>query len=427
LTWYTENIRGEALNQSRSLVPVFVLVVSVLLIAGLVWADYHFARSNISGEGYTVQWISVQSLAKSGANPYSDQVTEKIRLSVPQENAFVKDIYPKYTSPLFSGLLIFPFTQIGDATLAHALWMTGQLIIIFGMSLLCLKITTWKPAWYIFFLFTLFTVFGYHIVMPWLDGGLSIWAAFFMVLALVSLSTNRNEMGGVFLALATVQPQLVILPLIFILIWSISKKRTVLVLWFFITLILFTVIGLFLVPDWIIQYARILYNFSANFPPGSPGVFFTSTSPGLGKQIGWLVSGISVLFLIIEWLLALRKEFRWFLWTVCLTMVISQWIGIPTIPANFIELIIPLTLICAMLSEHWPRGGSWVAVPISILIFVWEWVLFYLDLNGDQPAMQLNLIFPLPAVLLIGLYWVRWWAIKPRRLLIEELHLSETY
>jgi hypothetical protein len=40
--------------------------------------------------------------------------------------------------------------------------------------------------------------------------------------------------------------------------------------------------------------------------------------------------------------------------------------------------------------------------------------------------MQLNLIFPLPLVLLIGLYWVRWWAVKPRRLLIEELRLSET-
>ena len=415
------------MNQSRSLASILVLGLSVLLLGGLVWANYHFAQSNIAGEGYSIQWISIQSLSKSATDPYSDQVTEQIRSFVPQENAFVKDIYPRYTSPLFSGVVIFPFTLIGDKTLAHALWMTAQLVVIFVMILLCLKMTSWKPNWYSFFLFSIFTVFGYHVVMPWLDGGLSIWAAFFMVLALVSISTNRNEMAGVFLALAAVQPQMVILPLIFTLIWSISKKRTVLVLWFLITLILLSVIGLFLVPGWIVHYLRLLYNFSANFPPGSPGAFLASTSPGLGKQLGWLASGISALILLIEWFVALRKDFRWFLWTICLTMVISQWIGIPSIPANFIELIIPLLLICALLSERWPRGGPWVAVPISLLVFVWEWALYNLDVTGVQPAMQLNLIFPFPAVLLFGLYWVRWWAVKPRRLLIEELRLSETY
>ena len=57
--------------------------------------------------------------------------------------------------------------------------------------------------------------------------------------------------------------------------------------------------------------------------------------PGLGKQLGWLISGVSALILLVEWWLALKKDFRWFLWTVSLTIVISQWIGIPTIPGTF--------------------------------------------------------------------------------------------
>jgi hypothetical protein len=149
--------------------------------------------------------------------------------------------------------------------------------------------------------------------------------------------------------------------------------------------------------------------------------------PGLGKQLSWLVSGVSALILLVEWWLALKKDFRWFLWTVSLTIVISQWIGIPTIPGHFIELILPLILISALFIERWPRGGQWVAVFMAVILFIWEWVLFYFDLTSYQPKMQLNLIIPLPLILLIGLFWVRWWAIKPRRLLIEELKLGESY
>jgi hypothetical protein len=147
----------------------------------------------------------------------------------------------------------------------------------------------------------------------------------------------------------------------------------------------------------------------------------------LGKQLGWLVSGVSVLILLFEWWLSLKKDFRWFLWTACLTMVISQWIGIPSIPGNFAGLILPLILISALFIERWNRGGQWVAVLIAVILFIWEWVLVYFDLTSIQPKMQLNLLVPLPLILLIGLFWVRWWAFKPRRLFVEELKLSEPY
>lgn len=413
------------MNNSRTLASAFLIVFSFLILIGLVWAVYQFARFNLGGEGFSIQWITVQTFAREGTNPYSNQVTARIRESVPREDAFVADTFPRYTSPLYSGVVILPFTLISDKTLAHTLWMVAQLICIFAILLLLVKLTGWKPAWLGFALFSLFTLFSYHVVVPWLDGGLSIWAVFFFVIALVAIGSNRNEVGGVFLALSVIQPQMVILPVIFSLVWSISKKRTVIILWFLITLILLSVIAIFLVPNWIIDYARLLYNFSKNFPPGTPGIFFTQIWPGLGKQLSWMVSGIAILILTIEWVLAIKKDYRGYLWTICLTLVISHWIGIPTIPANYIELLIPLILIPALLGERWPRGGQWAASFIAIMLFAWEWALYYMNLTGSQPALQINLIFPLPAVLLIGLYWVRWQAIRPRRLLMEELRLSE--
>ncbi len=415
------------MNQSRSWASALTLALSILLLAGMVWANYRFARLEIAGEGFSIQFTSIQALVKSGSDPYSDQVTAQIRQSVAWENAFVKDIYPRYTSPLFSSLVVFPFILLGDRTLAHALWMTAQLLSILALLLVCARLTTWKPTWYSFLLFSICTIFSYHVIVPWLDGGLSIWAAFFLAIALLAIGGNRQEMGGIFLALAMVMPQMTILPIVFTLIWCLSSKRRVVILWFFIVLILASVIGIFLVPDWIIQYIRLLYNFSGVFPPGNPYLFFSSNFLGLGMQIGWFVTGLSVIILVIEWVLSLRKDFRWFLWTVCLTMVLSQWIGIPTIPGNFVELIVPLMLVSTMLSERWRRGGPWASIFIAAALLVWQWAIYYLDLKSSQPAMQLNLLFPLPSILLVGMYWVRWWAIKPRRLLMEELRLSETY
>ena len=415
------------MNQSRALTPVLGLLISVGLVIGLVWGIYHFAENDISGEGFSVQWISIRSLVTDGNSPYGDLVTAKIQETIKYENSFGEGTPPRYTSPIYSAIIIIPFALIENYTLAHALWLTAQLMAIFLIILIGLKITNWRPAWYSFLVFMLVTIFSYHIVVPWLDGGLSLWASLFLVLAFLMIRNNWNEVGGIFLALAAIQPQMVLLVIIFVLLWAASQRKRLLAIWFLISLIFSSIIGLFLVPDWIMQYLRILYSYRSNFPPGNPGILFRDLWPGLGRQLGWLVTGLSGVILLAEWWFAMRRDFRWFVWTACLTIVISQWIGLPTIPGNFIGLILPLILISTMLTERWPRGGQWVAVFITIVLFVWEWGLFYLDMTGLQPGMQLNLIIPLPMILLIGLYWVRWWGIKPQRLLIEELRFSETH
>jgi hypothetical protein len=415
------------LKQARPLVPILVILFVLAVMVGLVWSTYRFTAQYVSGAGFSINWIGIHALISNGENPYSNAVTKQIQAVVKQQNSFAPGIQAKYNSPLFSGIIVFPFAMVGNPTIARALWLSLQLLAIFAIMIIGLRLTSWSPPWYIFLLFSIITIFSYHIVVPWLDGGLAIWSALFLVSSLLALSQNRNEMAGILLALSAIQPQMVILPIIFILIWAVSQKRRISVLWFFITLIFLSVLGLFLVPDWIIQYLRLMTKFQQNFPLGSPGVLFQDTWPGLGKQLGWLLSASLIIILLFEWWLAFRKEFRWFLWTVCLTMVISQWIGIPTIPANFVMLLLPLILISAMLSERWPRGGGWVVVIACILLFAWEWALLYSDLLGNRSSMQLNMIIPLPLISLIGLYWVRWWAIKPRRLLVQELRFGESY
>lgn len=415
------------MNKSRSLITIPGLIIFAALLTGLGWGSYHFAQKNISGEGFIIQWIGINSLVADGQDPYSNLVTAQIQENVKFENTFAVSNPPKYTSPLYSGIVVFPFAIIGNRTISRALWLAAQLLAIILIQLLAIKLTGWKPAWYLLMIFSLFTMFSYHVFIPWIDGGLSIWAALFLVLALLAIHNNWNEVGGIFLALAAIQPQMVILVIIFTLIWAASQRKKILVLWFFITMIFISVIGILLVPNWVMQYIKLIYNYPANFPSGNPEALFIDLWPGLGKQLGWVVTGLAGIVLGVEWWQARKRDFRWFLWTVCLTLALSQWIGIPTIPGNFTGLILPLILVSTMLTEHWPLGGKWVAVFMVMVLFIWEWAIFYLDIISFQVGMQLNLLIPLPLISIIGLYWVRWWAIKPRRLLIEELRFGEIY
>jgi hypothetical protein len=415
------------LNRSNKIVVAFGIILIVCILLSLGWGNYNFSKKNISGEGFFVQWIGLRALVTRGLSPYDDTISKQIQESVRFQNSFSQSISPRYTSPLYSGIIFFPFALLENNALAHALWLSGQLIAIFFILIVGLRITDWKPSWYIFLLFSALTIFSYHVFLPWLDGGLSIWAAFFLVGAFLAIRNHWNEAGGILLALAAIQPPMTILVILFTLIWGLSKRNKMLIIWFVMTILALSVIVFFLVPGWIVQYLKILYNFSDNFPAGNPGMLFKELWPGLGTQFGWMITAILVIILLIEWYFAMKKDFRWFLWTACLTMVISQWIGIPTIPGNFVGLILPLVLISAMLTEHWPKGGQWISVLLTFIIFVWEWALFTANLNSAHPKMQLNLLIPLPLILFIGLYWVRWWALKPKRLLIEEFRLGETY
>jgi len=415
------------LNQPRPLISILGFLLCATLLLGLVWGIYRFAEKNISGEGFFIQWVGIRALLTAGEDPYSDTATAKIRESVIFENSFSQGNAPKYTSPLYSGIVVFPAALIGNRTVAHAFWLSTQLIAISLIQLLALRLSGWKPAWVAFLIFSLLTTFSYHVLIPWLDGGSAIWAALFLMLALLAIRNNWYELGGILLALAAIQPQMSILVIIFTFIWAASQRKYILVIWFFITLIILSVIGIFIVPDWIRQYIRLLYNYPANFPPGNPAALFTSLWPGLGRQLGWVVTALSSLVLIVEWWRARKKDFRWFLWTACLTLAVGQWIGIPIIPGNFISLLIPLILFAALLSEHWLKGGPWVVVVISLILFSWEWALYYRDITSANAGMQLNLLIPLPLILILGLYWVRWWATKPRRLLIEELRFGQSY
>ncbi len=401
-----------------------ILIIGVLVL--VTWANYDFVQQNTGGNDFLVHWVGTRALIVDGLSPYSDAVAERIQTLAYGRPALPGEHELRVAYPMYSALVFLPFALISDYELARALWMTTLEAALIGLAFLSLKLTRWKMSIWLLPFLLIFSIFWYHSLRPLINGNAVILVALALVAAFAALKTGRDELAGILLAFSTIKPHLVILPIIFILIWTISFGRWRTLGWMLITLVLLSISAALFVPDWPLQNLREILAYSSYNPPGTPGAAIETWLPAAGRRLGWALSALMGLILVTEWVFVRRRELRWFLWTGCLTLVISQWIGIQTDPGNFILLFFPLVLVFSMWVERWGRAGSVLTAITLFLLFIVPWVIFLQTVTyGDQPLQHPIMFFPLPLFLLITLYWVRWWATKPRRLLVEELRAYE--
>jgi len=404
----------------------FAVIIVIVLLVGLSLANYYFVQQNPGGNDFLVHWVGTRALFVDGLSPYSDEVAERIQTLAYGRPAEPGEHELRVAYPLYSVVVFLPYALISDYDLARALWMTTLEVALIGLAMISLRLTHWKMRIWLLPFFLLFSLLWYHSLRPLINGNAVILVSLLIVAAFAALRAGRDELAGILLAISTIKPHLVLLPIIFILIWTISLRRWRTLGWMLISIFLLSVAAALLVPDWPLQNLREILAYSSYNPPGTPGAVFEVWLPATGRQLGWALSVVLGLILFTEWVLVRGKEFRWFLWTGSLTLVISQWIGIQTDPGNFILLYFPLVLVFSLWIERWTRSGRYLVIIAMALLFIGPWVLFLETVAyGDQPLQHPVMFFPLPLFLLITLYWVRWWGIKPRSLLVDRLREYE--
>jgi hypothetical protein len=95
--------------------------------------------------------------------------------------------------------------------------------------------------------------------------------------------------------------------------------------------------------------------------------------------------------------------------------------GLPIFPSNHVVLILPFVLILALVWERWPRYRALRVGLLLFLVLLIPFGLYYRVVSIYDPLV-LDLISILPPIAaILGLYWMRWWVLRPPRPLFDRI------
>jgi len=401
---------------------IMIIVLIAVVFGGLGWVNYQFVKNNPGGNDFLPHYVGARALIFEGVSPYSEEVALEIQDLVFGRPAIIGENETRVVYPLYSVLFFAPFALIGEYILARVAWMIFLEISLIVTAFMALKLFEWKPKLSMLGFYYLFSIFWYHAFRSLINGNAVILVGLMLTGTLYAIKAEKDKIAGLLLAFSTIKPNLVILVIIFILIWCLYQKRIQIILWFFGSMVVLTLGGMLVIPNWILQNIWEILSYPAYNPAGSIADVIGNWFPGMQSIIKWMISGSLGLLLVYEWWIARKQEFHWFLWTVCITLLISQWIGIQTDPGNFIVLFTPFVMVIAYLDKRWNKFGSAAAVILMVIVLTGLWILFVTTLNYDyQPAQSPLLYFPLPGIVLIGLYWIKWWVTGSKQILWSDV------
>ena len=412
--------------QKRFILNFFLLVLGVIAFGALIWGNIAYARQNPGGYDFIPRWLGTRLFIMEGESPYSEATSQQIQQRILGRLARPEEDQSLFVYPFYAIILFLPFAIFEDFAVARVVLMAVMEVAILVIAGLGINLARWKIPPIPLGIVMLFSILWYPSVRPVINTNISVLIALFIFLALWAIRAGQDVLAGFLLVLATAKPQMVILLVPFILIWALFQRRFLLITSFLGILAVVIAASLLLLPGWPMDFLRQLLAYPEYTLPNTPGAIFADWLPGIGSQMGWVMTALMAVILIVAWVQAFNKDFRWFYWTACLTLVITNWIGVQTATENYIALLPAVILVFAIWVERWRWPGRFLTGLSMLLLSGGLWWLFLATLAyHDGAAFQHPVMFfPLPLFLLISLFWIRHWAISATRPLLDELRAT---
>ena len=394
--------------------------MAIIFFALLTLANFQFTKESKGGYEFLGNWLSVRKFLTEGTSPYSDQAALETQNTVYDRPATSGENPYLFNAPLYGIILYGPFALIKDFILARAVWMSVLEISIAAIVLLTLQLTFWKSNRLILISLLIFCFFGFQGVMSLLEGSSVILTTIMVVGILLAMQNKHDEIAGLLLAIVTFDFMPVALFCLFVILWSIVKKRTRVITWFLGTMVLLLGFSFLLIPDWFIPFLGNFIDQLGGIIPGSPGSVLVDRWGDIGYRLSLAITALITVLIVVEWWQAVRAGSRLFVWTAMFTLTASTWIGLKINPDHYILLYPALLLGLELLCERWKIRAYGIVLSILVLLFFINWGIYLLTMP-DSAAIVISsfLLIPMPFASAFLLYWSKWWVVKAKKIDLE--------
>jgi len=333
------------------------------------------------------RWVGTRELLLHGRNPYSPEVSHEIQMAfyghaidqqygpgmpVIDEQRFV---YPVYVVFLLAPVVYLEFSQV--QILAAILF--GVLTAI--SVILWMEVLRWRPPKALVLAIALFVLSSPQIAQGLRLRQLGLVVAFLLAVSAWCIVRNHLAIAGMLIAISTIKPQMVVLPLAWFLLWAANawSKRWPLLAGFGATLAALTGLGEFVLPGWPRYFVDGLIAYRKYFPTTS------LLCLALGNWVGGVLTGIAIVALFA---LAWRNRrvgasSAEFVHTLA-AFLIGAAVILPLFqPFNQVLLLLPVTMVV----RDWP-SLSRLGRRIFAAVVVWPWIVSLMLLLVFHPRVD---------------------------------------
>ncbi|MBE0672781.1 MAG: hypothetical protein IH588_19560 [Anaerolineales bacterium] len=392
----------------------FIALVTILFLA--VSTALVYANLTLTGGGdFYTHWVASRGFVFEKIDPYSGEVPARVQELVYKDSAKAGDEPYILDTPFHILLLYFPFSLFSDPQLARALYTLLLELALFALALLSLRLTDWEVPRYFWILFLIFSIFNFYAFQAILESSPVLLLGLAYAGILLALRAEQDELAGALMAVSLYYWE-VGGPFLLLVAWrAYRERRTRVFAGLGMITFALSAVSFLVYPNWIIPYLRAgMNNLRADFGFSTHEIF-THLFPSQSGFYVWIFIGILVIALGYEWNAALQADNRRFYWAASLTLAITPLLGFRSEMEHLAVLVIPFALIFSVVYDRWRHIANVLTFFLLLIVFVIPWVAFFFAMSRYGRIVQDIIFLFLPLAAIIGLYWIRWWAIRPPR------------
>lgn len=382
------------------------------LLVAVTAANYQFALQAPGGNSFLSGWMAIRAWMVDGRSPYDTAVGEAAQrlLYGRPANASSGEDPLAFTLPLPAALVYLPFA-LAPYPLARALWMTLLEVSLPALALLGMRLARWHPRPGMMLAILVFSIAWYHGLVSIVTGDLAPLEGLLIGGWLWAFTRRRDLLAAGLLAASTIRPEVTFLLLPLAVLSAAQARRWTFLAALVAALTAAIAVSLLLQPGWPVPWLWRLLE-TQRVAGFDSAVSIVAGGSGRAETIAALtLSALLAGYAVWEWLRARRLGERGLVWAAQLVLVVSLWIAPQRNTAAFVVLIPAFALLWGAWAERRSRRSGWVIAATLLLVAGGSWGLYLA--TAAQAAESTLLLFPVPLLTLLGLWWIRWWATRP--------------
>jgi MFS family permease len=345
------------------------------------------------------RWVGAREVLLYGKNPYGPEVSGEIQtafyghvLTADDAARGVVD-QQRFVYPIYVVFLLAPTIHMDFSRVYFMAPLILALFTVIGI-LFCVDLIEWRLPWQGTISLILFTLSSPQIQQGMRHQQLALVVACLLFAGVWCVRKKHLAAAGTLLALATIKPQMALLPLIWLVLWSAGEWRTRWRLPAAVGVTMAALIGAgeFVLPGWLGYFFAGLGAYQKYFPTTSLLRLL------LGDTFGNIISGgIITLLLIVGWRNRKEPAHSQRFISVFAAFLISAVVTFPLFtPFNQAMLILPVLL----LLRDWKLFPK-TARLVFVSLVSWPWIVS-VALLLSRPQLSVNRQWPLLPSLLVS-------------------------